>query len=128
MGKPKVDYKEHLLWFLESAPKEYGLNWTVKKEHRFHPIRRWRFDWIWVDADGNPVGIAIEYDGIFFGNRSGIGGHGSAKGLISDHEKGNEALALGWQVFKCNAHSVNNGSFFNFMRSILTERATHDTV
>lgn len=123
MPKEKIDYKAKLVSFLESAPREYGMEWTVKAEHRFHPVRRWRFDWVWINTDGEPVGIAIEYDGIFFGNRSGVGGHGSAKGLISDHDKANEAQVRGWQIFKCNAHSVQTGEFFNFMRSVLAERA-----
>lgn len=124
MAKEKVDYKARLVSFLESAPKEYGLDWTVKAEHRFHPIRRWRFDWVWLDAEGEPVGIAIEYDGIFFGNRSGVGGHSSAKGVMSDHEKNNEAIIRNWKMFKCNASSVNDGSFFNFMRAVLAQYAS----
>lgn len=115
----KRDYKGELEQFLAYAPKALGLDWTLHPEHRFHPTRRWRFDWTWMDERGEPVMIAIEYDGIMFGNAS----HSSLAGILRDSEKANEAQAMGWQVFRANAKSVGDGTFFALIDNVLIERA-----
>lgn len=116
--KPKIDYKEKLAEYLAIAPKALGLNWTLQPEHRFHPVRRWRFDWIWLDEQGEPTMIAVEFDGIF-GGRS----HTSIPGIMRDQEKLNHAQILGWRVYRANAGSVRDGSFQAFIDNVLIERA-----
>jgi len=59
------------------------------REYRFHPDRRWRFDFAWPDSL-----IAVEVDGNAWHTRGG-GRHGTDK----DREKINAAAALGWRVF-----------------------------
>jgi very-short-patch-repair endonuclease len=60
-------------------------------EHRFHPERRWRFDYAWLDAK-----IALEVEGgIWTGGR-----HTSPKGFEADIEKYNAAACLGWRVLR----------------------------
>lgn len=59
-------------------------------EHRFHPVRRWRFDWALVDRK-----IAFEFDGgVFTGGR-----HTRGAGFSADCEKKNIAQSMGWQVY-----------------------------
>ncbi len=60
-----------------------------EREYRFHPTRRWRFDWSWPKSK-----LAVEIDG---GQWVGRGGrHNSDK----DREKLNAAAALGWRVLR----------------------------
>lgn len=61
------------------------------REHRFHPIRKWRFDF--ADVENK---IAVEIDGgVFIQGR-----HSRGAGYRSDAEKFNAAAVLGWRVFR----------------------------
>lgn len=59
--------------------------WDLTTEYRFHPVRKWRFDFAFPS-----VRLAIEVDGRghFRGNH------------ITDYEKQNEAVRLGWRVLR----------------------------
>jgi very-short-patch-repair endonuclease len=58
-------------------------------EHRFHPVRKWRFDFAW------PIYyVALEVDGGIWTR----GAHGRGTGIARDQEKKNEAASLGWLV------------------------------
>lgn len=59
-------------------------------ELRFHPTRKWRFDYAIPSAR-----VAIEIDGGLFLNR---GRHSGSVGQLNDFEKFNEAAAYGWRV------------------------------
>jgi very-short-patch-repair endonuclease len=63
----------------------------VVKEHKFHPIRKWRFDFAVPDKM-----IGIEYDGL----QSAKSRHTTLTGFSGDTEKMNEAQALGWKVIR----------------------------
>lgn len=108
----KRDYKAELQEYLAYAPQSFGLDWTLVTEHRFHPIRKWRFDFCWPGAK-----IAVEYDGIMFGHAS----HSSLSGILRDAEKINEAQRLGWRVFRANAKSVERGTFQALMDAVLAD-------
>lgn len=58
-------------------------------EHRFHPSRRWRFDFAWPDAK-----VALEIQGGAFIN----GRHTRGGALRDEHEKLNAAAVAGWRV------------------------------
>lgn len=60
-------------------------------EHRFHPVRRWRFDYALPEAK-----VAIEIDGGLWT----YGRHNRAAGYIADMEKLNAATLLGWRVLR----------------------------
>lgn len=57
------------------------------RELRFHPTRRWRFDFAWPDQK-----LAVEIDG--------RGRHQTVTGVRGDCEKHNEAVRLGWRVLR----------------------------
>lgn len=80
----RTDLADALLWRL----KVEGLRGWLR-EHRFHPIRRWRFDLARID-----IKIAIEVHGGEFIR----GGHSRGLGLRRDSEKSREAQLLGWMV------------------------------
>lgn len=63
-------------------------------QHKFHPVRNWRFDFCWPAAK-----LAIEIQG--FGP-----GHNSYEGMQTDYEKHNAALLLGWRIIYFMAHDV----------------------
>ena len=69
-----------------------------EREYRFHPIRRWRFDFAWPDSM-----IAVEVDGNAWHVKGG-GRHGTDK----DREKINAAASLGWRVFHFSPKMLND--------------------
>jgi len=69
--------------------QETGLH--VESEYRFHPIRKWRFDYAIVSQK-----IAIEVEGGCWVQ----GRHTRGKGFINDIEKYNVATSLGWKIFR----------------------------
>jgi very-short-patch-repair endonuclease len=58
-----------------------------EREHRWHPLRKWRFDFAWPD-----VLLAVEIDG--------RGRHQTIVGVRADCDKMNEAVRLGWRVLR----------------------------
>lgn len=71
--------------FVKIVKAQTGLD--VEKEFRFHPVRKWRFDY------AIPViKMAIEVEGgVWTGGR-----HTSSRGFLGDMEKYNEAALAGW--------------------------------
>lgn len=59
--------------------------WDLTREYRFHPDRRWRFDFAFPSQR-----LAIEVDG--------RGQHQTVAGVRNDCEKRNEAVRRGWRV------------------------------
>ena len=64
---------------------------AVRYEHRFHPVRRWRFDVAFPERM-----VAAEIDG---GAYTG-GRHTRGEGFRKDCEKLNTATLMGWRVFR----------------------------
>jgi hypothetical protein len=69
-------------------------------EHQFHPKRKWRFDWAWLDAK-----LGVEIDG---GTRQ-TGRHNRHEGYSEDCVKLNEAVVLGWRVLRFTSEQVADG-------------------
>lgn len=73
---------------------------AFERELRFHPVRRWRFDFAIPGS-----GVAIEVDGGGF-----VGGrHGRGLGIEKDAEKFSEAAALGWRVIRVTPRQIRSG-------------------
>lgn len=62
------------------------------REFRFHPVRKWRFDFCWPDKK-----TAVEIEGGIFLPKSR---HTSCMGYSGDMEKYNAAAELGWTVLR----------------------------
>jgi hypothetical protein len=75
-------------------------------EHRFHPIRRWRFDWCWIDER-----IAVEQEGGVWSQ----GRHTRGKGFLADMHKYNSAAALGWRLFRFSPQQIASGEATRFL-------------
>jgi len=63
----------------------------VEKEYKFHPKRRFKFDYAIVDLK-----IAIEQEGGVYNGKA----HGSVSGILRDIEKYTLAGANGWIVLR----------------------------
>lgn len=60
-------------------------------EFRFHPVRKFRWDWAWPEYR-----LALEVEG---GVWSG-GAHGRGTGIVRDMEKSSVGAAEGWRVIR----------------------------
>lgn len=90
-----------------------------EREYRFHPTRRWRFDFAWPELK-----LAVEIEGItFYGkNKNGsmkLGRHQTAKGLTNDCEKYGEAMLLKWDVYRCTQEFVKKGIAIDMVQKLL---------
>ena len=81
----------------------------VEAEYKFHPTRKWRFDYAWPE---HSVALEIE-GGVWIGGR-----HTSGSGFIKDAEKYNEAGLLGWWVFRITPQQVENGEAIQLLERV----------
>ena len=80
------------------------------REHKFHPQRRWRFDFAWPDK-----WLAVEVEGgVWNGGR-----HTRGKGFTDDCEKYNNAAVLGWMVLRFPVEMVNSGEALKMIEEAL---------
>ena len=81
------------------------------REHRFHPPRRWHFDFAWPAAM-----LALEVEG---GVHMKQARHTSGVGFTRDCEKYNEALLDGWRVLRVTGEQVSSGAALDWLRRAL---------
>ena len=79
-----------------------GLGLEFKKEVKFHPVRKFRFDYQIMSKIEPGLLLALEIDG---GNWTS-GRHTTGQGFEKDHEKFNLALLCGWKVLRYTASQV----------------------
>jgi very-short-patch-repair endonuclease len=72
-----------------------------KREYRFAPDRRWRFDFAWPERK-----FAVEVEGGIFTS----GRHGRGTGMLADMEKYNRAAMDGWRVLRFFTDQVRDGT------------------
>ena len=72
----------------------------VQAEYRFHPERKWRFDYAWPERK-----IALEIEGGIWKK----GRHVRGKGYENDCEKYSEAVVLGWRIIRATPGMCKNG-------------------
>jgi very-short-patch-repair endonuclease len=65
------------------------------REHVFHPVRKWRFDFCWPARR-----LAVEIDGRAKGKPDAVGRHQTVDGVRKDCEKNNAAIMLGWRIMR----------------------------
>lgn len=90
-------------------------------EHRFHAVRKWRFDYAWPRWK-----VALEVEGGIFGftdpktgQRRYGGAHGSIAGIKRDIEKYNHAAAMGWLVIRCLPTTLCTGETIAYIKESL---------
>ena len=97
---------------LESHIRLIGLP-TPEREYRFHPLRRWRFDFAWP-----LLKIAAEVDGGIYSR----GRHVRGAGFERDAEKGNAAVLAGWRVLHFTPRQVRSGSAVQTIDILIKKR------
>ena len=80
------------------------------KEYKFHPTRRWRFDYAIPEHK-----IALEVEGgVWTGGR-----HTSPKGFLGDIEKYNTATLMGWRGFRTTPDEPYKLSHINLIKAAI---------
>jgi hypothetical protein len=79
-------------------------------EYRFHPTRKWRFDYAWPEKS-----LALEEEGAIWVQ----GRHTRGKGYENDIEKYNEAAVLGWTVLRATSKHVADGRALAWVQEML---------
>lgn len=80
------------------------------KEFRFHPTRRWRFDYAMPEHK-----IAVEVEGgVWTGGR-----HTSPKGFLGDIEKYNTATAMGWRILRTIPDELVSAKMLKMLRGMI---------
>lgn len=82
---------------LQAFCDEKGLE--LSREYKFHPSRKWRFDWAIPGLK-----IAVEFEGII----SEKSRHTTIPGYSNDAIKYNEAAMLGWTVLRYTVLNYKN--------------------
>jgi len=103
--KPKVDWSDYLL----SQIIDFGGFPEIPvREHKFHSVRRWRFDLAFLE---NKLAIEIE-GGVWIRGR-----HTRGSGFISDIDKYNNAVLLSWKVLRFTPNDVKTGKALQVINS-----------
>lgn len=93
MSQTALERSFETLMRMRLSPELYA---AMDAEHKFHPKRRWRFDFAWPSQL-----VAVECQGGTFSRRRS--GHSSGMGLQNDYDKLNAAAVLGWRVLQFSA-------------------------
>jgi very-short-patch-repair endonuclease len=96
---------------LSAELKKAGLP-PHEQEVRFHPTRRWRFDFAWPELK-----LAVEVEGGVFSN----GRHSRGKGFTEDCIKYNSAVQLGWRVLRFTTGQVTQGEAVQVIKELINQ-------
>ena len=82
------------------------------EEVKFHPSRKWRFDYAWPDKM-----VALEVEGGVWT----MGRHTRGIGFVRDMEKYNAATLLGWRVLRVPIADLQKESTFCMLADIFSQ-------
>ena len=94
-----------------AALKQAGIPAPVA-EHRFHPVRKWRFDFAWPDQL-----LAIEIQGGIFNN----GRHSRGAAMLKEFEKFNAAAGMGWRLLYAQPSDCHKAVTLDAIRTALLD-------
>jgi hypothetical protein len=89
----------------------------MEREWRFHPARRWRFDFAWPAND--PL-VAVEVEGGIWTN----GRHTRGSGAKADMEKYAEAATRAWYVLRVTADHIRSGQALRWIEQMVRREVT----
>lgn len=90
---------------------------TCIKEHKFHPTRRWRFDYAIPEYK-----IALEVEGGVWTQ----GRHTRPQGFLGDIEKYNTATLMGWRVFRTTPDELLSRATINLLKTAISGQFSHE--
>lgn len=89
-----------------------------EREHRFHPVRKWRLDFAWPAQQ-----LAVEVEGgVWTGGR-----HTRGAGFMADCEKYNELACAGWRLIRVTPQHVKRGEALHWIRRALNREQNGTT-
>lgn len=98
-------------WDLFTVLVKSELRADCVKEYRFHPKRKWRFDYALPDHK-----IAVEVEGgVWSGGR-----HTSPKGFLNDIEKYNAAALMGWRLFRVTPDTLTTNNTISLIKQAVS--------
>ena len=100
----------------ERLLRSVGLPAPVR-EHRFHPVRRWRFDYAWIE---HKVALEVE-GGVWTGGR-----HTRGTGFVADIEKYNAAVVAGWRVVRVVPGKLCASATVGMLESLLAKKSLQE--
>ncbi len=80
------------------------------KEYRFHPVRKWRFDYA---LPAHKIALEVE-GGVWTGGR-----HTSPKGFLGDMEKYNAATLMGWRVLRTTPDELISAGTIKMLKTAI---------
>jgi len=83
------------------------------EEFQFHPNRKFRFDFAYP-----PSKIAVEIDG---GIHMDKGGHNTGTAILRDRRKDQEALLLGWRVYRVVPEMIKSGEAIETIKKLIIQ-------
>lgn len=105
MSKKRSNLEDDAAAILAQLATKYDFP-VPEIEYRFHPLRRWRFDFAWPELK-----MALETEGgVWSGGR-----HTRGKGFIDDCEKYNTAAVMGWLVLRVTSAHLKDGSLEDWL-------------
>ena len=89
------------------------LDLKPEREYRFHPVRKWAFDFAFLREK-----IAVEVEG---GTAFGKSRHSRGEGFVRDCQKYNAATLLGWRVMRYTTEMVIAGTAIDDIECMLED-------
>ena len=94
---------------------EQQLGLKVEKEYRFHPVRRWRFDYFLPE-----IKTAIEVEGGIWTR----GRHVRGTGFLQDMGKYNEASIMGFRLLRVTPNELLSNKTLELIKRINEQEKT----
>lgn len=91
--------------------KALGLMDGCERQYRFHPTRKWLFDFAWPEAviHGEPSRLALEVNGGTYLQGKFRGAHSRGNRQREDYCKWTEASLMGWTLILVDSVDVRKG-------------------
>jgi hypothetical protein len=97
--------------FFQKICESVGLP-KPEPEVRFHPVRKWRIDYLFTDG---PARVALEVEGgVWKGGR-----HNRASGFLKDMEKYNALSACGIVLLRATPQDLNKTEILELIRETI---------
>lgn len=106
-------------WDVFTSICKTDLKVTCVKEYKFHPVRRWRFDYAIPEHK-----IALEVEGGVWTD----GRHVRAEGFLGDMEKYNTATLMGWRVLRTTPDDLYKLATIRMIQSAINRDQEYNNI